>query len=161
MEELTEEEQMALAEEMQDMQSDQADDQYENVQELQELYDAPTPEEKQNAHSFLHKAAFDNLNTVRTTFLTESELGRPLFSVRFLLDMEDISKHYLDPLVKKFGGENRISIYFLEKIYNITNSGMSNKGFSMNLNVTRKMQSTRTKVKNRDIPPQLKGGKTR
>jgi len=85
--ELSIEEQQLLAEEMQDLQGEQSDDQMENARELQELYDAPAIEEKQNAHSFLHKAAFENLNTVKTTFLTESELGRPLFSVRFLLDM--------------------------------------------------------------------------
>jgi len=65
----------------------------------------------------------------------------------------------LDDTARQLGGINWISKYFLNKIYNISDSGMSNKGFSMNLNVTRKMQSTRTKVKN--IPPQLQGGKTK
>ena len=129
-------------------------------QELAEAYGSPEPEEKQNQHSFLHKAAFLSGDTVRTTFLSESELGRPLFSVRFLLDMEDVSIHYLDGFAEKCEGTNRIAIYFRNKVLNITDSGMSNKGFAMNLNVTRKMDTTRTRVKG-NIENLQKGGKKR
>ncbi len=154
---------------IQEIQDDQQEDMQEDNMllsaEHQEAYTADmTPEERQNAHSFLHKAAFDNEDTVRTTFLSESELGRPLFNIRFLLDMEDISKFYIDPIVKELGIDqltgNKIAIYFLKKTYNVTDSGMSNKGFSMNLNVTRKMDSTRNRIKSNNIE-NLQGGKKR
>ncbi len=144
---------------MEDYQEDQAWDnaqnQIEDNSEWQEAYGAPEPEERQNAHSFLHRATFDSDDTTKTSWLSESELGRPLFSVRFLLDMEDISKFYIDPLAKQLNVENKIADYFLQKIHNTTDSGMSNKGFAMNLNVTRKMDTTRRKMK--ELPPQLKG----
>ena len=129
-------------------------------QEFAEAYGSPEPEEKQNQHSFLHKAAFSSPDTIRTTFLSETELGRPLFSVRFLLDMEDVSRHYLDGFAKECNGNNRIADYFLNKVQNITSSGMSNKGFAMNLNVTRKMDTTRTRVKG-NIENLQKGGRRR
>ncbi len=143
---------------MEDYQDEQSwegqQNQMEDSAEWQDAYGSPEPDEQQNAHTFIHKATFDSDDTVRTTWLSESELGRPLFSVRFLLDMEDISKFYIDPLAKRMKVENRIADYFANKIQNTTDSGMSNKGFAMNLNVTRKMDTTRRKVK--DIPPHLK-----
>lgn len=144
-------------------------------QEMQELYGGADPDEKMNAHTFLHNAAFKTKDTTRVTYLKEEELGRPLFSVRFMLDMQDIAKYYLDPLLaelkaeqerlKKAGKEyfeididkhNGIANYFYNKIQNVTDSGMSNMGFSMNLNVTRKMDSTRRK--SRASLDNLKGG---
>lgn len=128
-------------------------------QEFAEAYGSPEPEEKHNQHTFLSKAVSAK-DTVRTTFLSDQELGRPLFSVRFLLDMEDVSHHYLDGFVDEVDGSNRIANYFLNKVQNITDSGMSNKGFTMNLNVTRKMDTTRTRVKG-NIENLQKGGKRR
>ena len=87
-----EEEQMNMEEleEMEELQEEKAEDATEDNaalnKELQELYGAPEAEEAQNAHSFLHRAAYGSEDTVRTTFLSESELGRPLFNVRFLLE---------------------------------------------------------------------------
>ncbi|KKN65818.1 hypothetical protein LCGC14_0477540 [marine sediment metagenome] len=128
-------------------------------QEMAELYGSPEPEEKHNQHTFLSNA-IKSKDTVRTTFLSEQEIGKPLFSVRFLLDMEDVSHHYLDGFAEKLSGKNRISDYFFNKVQNITDSGMSNKGFAMNLNVTRKMDTTRTRVKG-NIENLQKGGKRR
>ncbi|KKL24347.1 hypothetical protein LCGC14_2416190, partial [marine sediment metagenome] len=106
---------------------------------------------------FLWKASFDHDDTLRTTYLTEGELGRPLFTVRFLLDMEDIAKYYIDPLSEELKIDNRIAKYFWEKIQNITSSGMSNLGFGPLLSVTKRMDITRKKVKgNID---NLKGGR--
>ena len=127
------------------------EDRFLQSQEFQEGYGHPQAEEKHNPHSFLHKATFETSDTIKTTFLTEEELGRPLFSMRFLLDMEDIAKHYLDPLAKKYPGKdkemgNKISNYFFMKALNMSNSGMSNLGFAMNLNVTRRMDTTRKRV---------------
>ena len=153
--------------EIDDMEMDAQDDKEEDIEdqmqlsdELKEAYGAVEPEEKQNAHSFLHKATFDSSNTVRTTFLNESELGRPMFSVRFLSDMANISHYYLNPLLKELKVDplkfNGIANYFESKIQTITNSGMSNRGFAMNLNVTRKMDATRK----RERIENLKGGET-
>ncbi len=111
-------EQLEELEEMQeDMAEDAQDDQLENQKDFAEAYGAPEPEEKQNQHSFLHNAAFHSGNTIRTTFLNQEELGRPLFNVRFLLDMEDISKFYLDKIAKELDVENKVSDYFLQKIH--------------------------------------------
>jgi hypothetical protein len=145
----------ALEELQEDMEDEKEDDAFEQMLdniELQEDYPAPQPDEKMNAHTFLHKAAFASKDTVRTTFLQEGELGRPLFTVRFLMDMHDVSKYYLDPLLKKLKLDeatyNGIANYFWEKIQNITQSGMSNKGFAMNLNVTQKRDTVRTRNRN-------------
>lgn len=51
-----------------------------------------------------------------------------LFNVRFLLDMKDISKHYIDETAKKLQVENEIAEYFKEKIYNIDDSGLIKTG---------------------------------
>ncbi|KKN59022.1 hypothetical protein LCGC14_0545770 [marine sediment metagenome] len=159
---LTEEE----LEELQDMQEEAAEDsdqdRFENNQEWQERYGSPEPEEKHNQHTFLSNAV-KSLDTVRTTYLDEWELGKPMFNVRFLLDMEDISKFYLDEMAEELSDTNKkvvnnVSNYFRQKILNVTDSGMSKEGFTMNLNVTRKMDSIRKKVRVSNIE-NLKGGK--
>lgn len=154
-----------IMDEMEDQQMDQAEKSFDDNQllnqEWQQDYPVPEPEEKINAAAFLNKAAFVSKDTVRTTFLHEGELGRPLFTVRFLMDMEDISNYYIDPLLKKYKellddtSFNKISNYFWNKLQNITDSGMSNKGFISNLSVTRKMDATRTR--HREPPPQRQG----
>ncbi len=151
-------EQQELMDEMEDdaedRQLDGMEDQAQTTQDYQDAYGAPVPDEKQNAHSFLHKAAFDEFDTTKTTYLTENELGRPLFSVRFMADILDVSKHYIDPLIDELkdagldkSKDNIIANYFFHKIKNVTDSGMSNKGFSMNLNVTQKRDSSRRRFK--------------
>jgi len=155
---LTPEELEQMKEFQEDMAEEGEEDRMDNTQEWQEGYGSPEPEEKQNQHSFLHKAAYGGGDTVRTTFLSQEELGRPLFNIRFLMDLEDISKWYLDDYAKKYGvGKmNRVSDYFLQKINNITDSGMSNDGFAMKLNVTKKIDSVRRRV--RSNVENLKGG---
>lgn len=111
--------------------------------EMQDAYGSPEADEKHNAHTFLDKAAFQSTDTIRTTFLTQDELGRPLFSMRFILDMEDVAKHYLDDLAKKAKIDNRIAAYFKNKAFNMADSGMSREGFSMSLNVMKKIDTTR------------------
>lgn len=146
---LTPEQLEEIQEFQEDMADDQQEDQFDNTQEFQDAYGSPEPEEKQNQHSFLHKAAYGTEDTVRTTFLNQEELGRPLFAIRFLLDLEDISKWYLDDYAKLYGKHeiNRVSDYFNQKVKNITDSGMSNDGFSMKLNVTKKIDSVRRRVR--------------
>lgn len=158
---LSEEQLEELQEEMEDKKEEEMEDNIVLSQELQESYGSPTPEEKYNAHTFLHKSAFESTDTVRTTFLHEGELGRPIFTVRFMLDMEDVANYYLNPILKQLKLDslryNAISNYFNEKIRNVTHSGMSNKGFAMNLNVTQKKDMTRKKLKTSNID-NLKGG---
>lgn len=169
-------EQLARAvNDLEEEKEDSLDEQAQLSNEMKELYGGAEPEEKMNAHTFLHQAAFKAKDTTRITYLKEEELGRPLFSIRFMLDMEDIAKYYLDPLLVSLKEEqealkekgkpyvdidveknNGIANYFYNKIQNVTDSGMSNMGFSMNLNVTRKMDATRRK--SQASMDNLKGG---
>ena len=156
---LTEEEMMQLEEMQEDALEDSQEDQLDNTQDYHEAYGAPEPEEKYNQHTFLSKAV-EKKDTLRVTNLNEFELGRPMFNIRFLLDMEDISKFYLDEMAKKLGITNKVAEYFRDKITNITDSGMSKDGFAMNLNVTKKMDTVRKKVRENPIE-NLQGRKKR
>ena len=163
---LTEEQLEELEDMQEDATQDAADDQREDTAEWQESYGSPEPEEKHNQHTFLSNAV-KALDTVRVSYLDEWELGRPMFNVRFLLDMEDISKFYLDEMAIELSKEdtnkpvfNNVANYFRQKILNITDSGMSKEGFAMNLNVTKKMDMLRKKVRVSNIE-NLKGGKKR
>lgn len=134
-----------------DKMEDMDDDRSLGNMEWQEGYGPPEPEEKQNAHSFLHKAVFGEPSTLKTTFLSEGELGRPDFTTRFLLSIKTVAEDLIDPICKELDNQiNGISHYFNEKVENITASGLSNKGFSMNINVTRKMDARRERIKNLD-----------
>ncbi len=149
----------AMYDEMQNLQQEDAEDtqheQFLNQQEFQDAYGSPEPEQRFNQHTFLaNSLEFDSPEKV--TFMTVSELGTPLFNMRFLLDIEDISKYYLDEMAKKLGIPNEIALYFREKIKNISDSGMSHNGFVQNLNVTKKMEATRQRIKNL---PDVKGGR--
>lgn len=139
----------ATLDEMEDLQEEQSEAMQENQaelsEEMKELYGTPNQEEKQNQHSFLHKATFENDNTIRTTYLNQNEIGRPDFSVRFLQSIKTISEQELDEITEKIGCLNIIAQYFDAKIKNITDSGMSNEGFAMKLNVTRNINTTKIK----------------
>ncbi len=148
-----------LMEEMRDLQEEDTMDQLEdsemNRQSWQEAYGVPEPEEKVNQHTFL-KESLSFEDPEKVTFLDKFELGRPLFNLRFLLDIEDICKYYLDDLAKEYNQQNRISKYFREKIKNICDSGMSNEGFVQGLNVSKRIDVKRQRIKN--LQP-IKGGK--
>lgn len=116
---------------------DETENRYEVNDELADAYGAPPVDEKDNQHSVIRKA-MEKEDPTRVTFLTENELGRPVFSLRFYLDMEDLALHY---------GCNRIADYWKAKVINIAASGMSNKGFLMNLAATRKHDTTRRRVR--------------
>jgi len=154
-----EEFEQAMYEEMKGLEADDTEESQENEQltrqEFQDSYGYPEAEEKINQHTFLaNSLKLDQPEKV--TFMTESELGTPLFNLRFLLDIEDICRYYLDDIAEELKLQNKISLYFREKIVNISESGMSNKGFVQNLNVTKKMESTRERIKNLGA---VKGGK--
>lgn len=159
MTEETEEEYLANQEVIEDIKEDEMEEQSEISQEVNEGYGSPEPEQRLSAHSFLHKATFESSNTLRTTFLDTGELGRPLFTVRTLLDLKGYADHYLYPMLISLGlnnDSNYISKYFQAKTGNVTDSGMSNKGFAMNLNVTQKKDLT--KKKSSGNTENLKGG---
>ena len=141
-----------LLAEMEDLQEEQMqnqqDAQNEGQMEMSESgYGYPEPEEKYNQHRFIAKSVFESPDVEKVSYLKQEELGRPLFNVRFLLDMEDIAKHYLDPLIKQHDlqMDNRISVYFRNKIDNICSSGLSNNGFIQTINVSKKIDIARTK----------------
>ena len=146
MPEVTEEMLEALEEAEQERLEEAEDDRLQRAQEFQEGYPPPTDDEKHNQFTFLNKAAFESENTIRTTYLDKEELGRPLFSVRFLLDMEDVAKHYLDPIAEHLKGTNTISTYFLRKAQNISDSGQSKEGFMANLAAKKIIDTTRRKL---------------
>ncbi len=150
----------AEMEEMEVMKEDDNEDSIEQnygiTQENMEAYGVPQEEEKVNQHQFIKQSVFNLSNKEAVSFLQPGELGSGLFTVRFLLDMEKISQYYLDEELKKIDDgrndgtkmPNEISSYFRNKINNICDSGLSNEGFIQKLNVTRKMDTTRTRVKN-------------
>ena len=148
-------------EEMKDLQEEEGfegtEDDMLNRGPFQDSLGVPEPEQRFNQHVFLSQS-IDSDEPEKVTFMSESELGRPLFNLRFLLDIEDICKYYLDGLAKEYKIDNKISNYFREKINNISSSGMSNKGFVQNLNASKKIDVTRSRIRN--LEP-LKGGKTR
>lgn len=150
-----------MLEEMHDLEEDNQSDQQQNDfierQAWQDSYGVPEQEQQFNQHAFLaNSLMFESPEKV--TFMSESELGRPLFNLRFLLDIEDICKYYLDNLSKELGTENQIAEYFRAKIVNVCSSGMSHKGFVQNLNASKKIDVTRKRT--RELEP-LKGGKAR
>ena len=148
---------------MDDFGEDQSEDLEDNRllsgEEWKEGYGPPEPEERHNAHTFLSKAVFDQPRTLKTTFLTEGELGRPDFSVRFLSSIKTVAQDLIDPIARELNLTNGVANYFEDKIENITASGLSNRGFSMNMNVTRKMDATRKRI--RDPTDNFKGGQKR
>ncbi len=152
-----------LLEQMKELQEDESLDAQEEQnmtnQAFNEAHSVNESQEQYNSHNFLA----DSINfgsPEKVTYLTEQELGRPLFSVRFLLDLEDICYYYIDDLVEIHGGSNKVALYFRRKVQNISDSGMSNEGFIQTLNVTRKMDMTRTKKKTNNID-NLKGGRNK
>lgn len=151
-------EEQITEEEIQELTEEERLKQMEEQMDLNDEYDAPQPEEHFNQHTFLHEAAFRSGDTLKTTFLEKWELGKPAFSVRFLLDMETLARFYLDAMLKKYKLDNRVAEYFRSKVNNITDSGMSSDGFVMNLNVTAKKDISRKKV---NPIENLKGGQSK
>jgi hypothetical protein len=136
-------------EEIEDNDEEVREDNFEAQQDLAEDYPYPEQEEKHNSHFIINKA-LEKPDTVRTTFLTENELGKPLFSVRFLSDLHDDAlraNEEIKDITSKQIDLNILEKYYYEKIQNITSTGMSNKGFMMNLNVTHKREATKRRLR--------------
>lgn len=105
---------------------DDAEVRAEVSQEVAEQYGSPQPEEKINQFTIL-KEMINKKDSLRTTFLTRPELGKPMFSARFYLDCMKLCDMYGADLIKE---------YFANKVGTITDSGMSNEGFTPKLSVT-------------------------
>jgi len=92
-------------EEMKDLQEEEGfegtEDDILNRGSFQDAMGVPEPEQRFNQHVFLSQSIQSD-EPEKVTFLSESELGRPLFNLRFLLDIEDICKYYLDDLAKEY-----------------------------------------------------------
>lgn len=142
-------EDLGPVEEDEDEQEEIDEEKYENNLDIQDDYAAPEAEEKLNQYAIMDKA-IKAKDTVRTTFLNEQELGRPLFSVRFYGTYRDLARHYLDVELDQLGFDakrNIVKEYFNNKIQNITDSGMSNRGFTMNLSVTQKRDVQKKRIR--------------
>lgn len=126
-----------LEDQLEEETEDKTEDSMELSQDIQEQYGSPEQEQRDNQWSITRKA-IDNKDTLRVTYLSEQELGKPFFSVRFLLDLQDLALHY---------NCDRVATYFQNKISNITDSGMSNKGFIMNLTATQKRDQVKRRIR--------------
>ncbi len=135
----------------QDMQDEQA---MTNQENMDGGIGVPEPEQQYGQHKFLAESLY-HTSPEKVTFLDVYELGRPIFNMRFLLDIEDVCKYYLDELCKEYGNENKIAEYFRAKIQNIADSGMSKDGAIQMANVTKKVDVTRRRTRNIE---NLKGG---
>lgn len=148
----------ALMNEMEDLQADDSqdsqDEQMMNTHEFQDGIGVPEPDQQFNKHSFLF-SSLDQDKLEKVTYFSESELGRPLFNVRFILSIESLAHHHLDLLCYQYGVPNKIASYFRQKVDDISATGMSNQGFLQKLNVTQKMDMTRKRIRNLG---NLKGG---
>jgi len=126
---------------------DQEDSDYEDAEnraeinaEVAESYGAPEFDEKTNQFTIIKKA-ISAKDSLRTTYLSKGELGRPMCSTRFYIDVSKLCKIYNAPMVER---------YFRNKSATITDSGMSNEGFTMKLNVTSRRDVNRKNVKKTD-----------
>lgn len=156
-----EDEEGTSIEDQEDDAEDTSEDNLELSQELNEQYaTAGEPQTPFNQWQLIKKA-IEQDDTVRTTYLTKEELGKPLFTVRFLMDMEDVAHHYLKDMLIERGldpyHDNIVARYLANKYQNISSSGMSNQGFTMNLSVTRKTDATKKRI--REVSKD--GGKTK
>ncbi|KKK59454.1 hypothetical protein LCGC14_3034210, partial [marine sediment metagenome] len=91
------EEEERKTEELEDQTLDLGEEQIRN-QELFGLKDT----DKKDQYDLILQTTSDKKNMSRQANLSIEELGRPLFSVRTLLALKQISIHYLNPFVIKF-----------------------------------------------------------
>ena len=126
---------------------DEAENRAEINEEIAEGYGYPTEQEKLNQWKIFNDA-IKAVDTTRTTYLTKGELGRPLFSVRFYLQCYNRAKAFNAPLIMD---------YFRKKARVITDSGMSNEGFILKMNVSSNKSIRRTHTKSEDTTKENTG----
>lgn len=93
-----------------------------------DMYGAPSEQEQHNLHSFL-TGVLKADDRIKTSFLTVPELGKPVFSVRFWLNIASYSK---------LKGFDLVHNYAIQKAKNTTDTGLSREGFIINTSVTQK-----------------------
>lgn len=122
---------------------DRLEEELETQRELQEdlseedarEYGAPEPEQIFERFKFLTEVR-DRDDTIRTGFVNEEELGRPLFPVRFWNNLKAIAKMHNYDIVSK---------YCRDKALNITSSSLSRDGFLLNTSVTKRKERLKSK----------------
>lgn len=169
-EEYTEEELTDMEDELEDDSEEMKEEEMELSDEMKKLYGSSQEEAKHNQHEFLAKTTLMEEDTEKFTNLTTEEIGKTLFTTRFMADLEDISEHYLKDIlldlekrykketgeIKKF--ENKIKLYFRNKIRNVTESAMGRDGFIQKMNATQRLETTKRRIRP-DAIQNLKGGK--
>lgn len=138
-------ENLVTNEDVEDMKEDLLEEQKEEERELledmkeedAEAYGVPEAEEKHDRFKFLTEIR-DGDDTIRTTYLTKTELGVPLFSVRFWLNLQLLAE------LKKY---KIISDYLYNKALVTTHSGLSREGFLVNTTVTKRKEMTKHRAK--------------
>jgi len=136
-----------IIEEIDELEDDIDDEKEEQVEEQQELmkdlseediedYGSIEPDKTYDLMKFLTEVR-DQDDTTRTSYLTKTELGIPLFSVRFWENLKILAIMRKRLLLAKF---------IQSKILSTTSTGLSREGFLMNTTITRKKEKTRGKL---------------
>lgn len=98
-------------------------------------YGLPEVEKNYEKFKFLTDVK-ESQDTVRTTFVTREELGRPLFSLRFYINLEKMAR------LKAY---NLVADYLHHKAITTTDTGLSSEGFLMNLAVKKTTEKLKRK----------------
>lgn len=134
-----------VEEAMEDLKEEEAEDKAESDRELMEemkeedaeAYGYPEAEEKFERFKFLSEVR-DREDTIRTSFLTKTELGTPLLPVRFWLNLKLLAD------LKRY---DIVSGYLYNKAIVTTHSGLSREGFLLNIAVTKRKETAKRKIK--------------
>ncbi len=151
---MAKEENLVTNEDIEEFEEEQAEEKKEEDQELMEelreedaeAYGVPEPEQKYERFKFLTEAR-EMDDTIRTSYLTKSELGFPLFSVRFWLNLELLAALKKYDILRK---------YLNDKALVTTHTGLSREGFLMNTAITRRKEGIKSKIKPQEV---VKSGK--
>jgi len=136
---------MITNEDLEEMEEEQAEEKKESEQELMEdlreedaeSYGVPEQARTFERFKFLTEVR-DLPDTIRTSYLTKSELGFPLFSVRFWLNLKLLAD------LKEY---NYLGDYLHNKALVTTHTGLSREGFLLNTAITKRKESKKHKLK--------------
>ena len=132
-----------------DIEDDVEDEKEEAAEEQQELmkdlaeedieaYGSVEPDKEYGLMKFLTEVR-DIDDTTRTSYLTKTELGIPLFSVRFWENLKIIA------IMRK---RLLLAAFIQKKVLSTTTTGLSREGFLMNTTITKRKERTRNKQTN-------------
>ena len=136
-----------IEEQLADIDEEAQEERMETDQELREelsdddidAYGYPKQAENLDNIKFLKDVSKSD-DTIRTSLLTKGELGVPLFSVRFYLKLEQMTR---------LRGEEKYGIiadYMRHKAFLTTDTGLSREGFLMGLAVTKRKETTKKRA---------------